>query len=176
MLEHGGSTWTVSQSFKGEVGGIVRFARARDAESEWNHRIAALITEHAGARTFNSVEARTLLGLSRQTMENIRDKLGVGKREVWEYVYTKGDMARMFRRPLIQSTRLTESPDLIRKAFQNLYLRSSLTPRQRQVIELRYALDGGKPQSLAAVGARLGIKRQAIHQIERVALAKLLDT
>lgn len=46
---------------------------------------------------------------------------------------------------------------------------ASLTPRQRDIVELRYGLKGGKPQTLAAIGNRYGVTRERIRQIEAYA-------
>jgi RNA polymerase sigma factor (sigma-70 family) len=47
-----------------------------------------------------------------------------------------------------------------------------LTPRERQVVRLRYGLDA-PAQSIAEIGATLGISRQRADQLERKALAKM---
>lgn len=46
----------------------------------------------------------------------------------------------------------------------------SLTPRQRDIIQLRYGLRGGEPRTLAAIGNRYGVTRERIRQIETHAL------
>ncbi len=48
-----------------------------------------------------------------------------------------------------------------------------LDPRERQVVELRYGLDGSSPRTLSDVGAMFGLTRERIRQIEGRALAKL---
>ncbi len=48
-----------------------------------------------------------------------------------------------------------------------------LDPRERQVIELRFGLDGESPRTLSDVGAIFGLTRERIRQIEGRALAKL---
>ncbi len=48
-----------------------------------------------------------------------------------------------------------------------------LDPRERQVIELRFGLDGEAPRTLSDVGAQFGLTRERIRQIEGRALAKL---
>lgn len=45
-----------------------------------------------------------------------------------------------------------------------------LTPRQRDIIQLRYGVKGGEPQTLAAIGKRYGVTRERIRQIETHAL------
>ncbi len=49
-----------------------------------------------------------------------------------------------------------------------------LTPREREVIRLRFGLDGGRPRTLAEVGRALAVTRERIRQIEAGALRKLL--
>ncbi len=48
-----------------------------------------------------------------------------------------------------------------------------LDPRERQVIELRFGLDGENPRTLSDVGSIFGLTRERIRQIEGRALAKL---
>jgi RNA polymerase primary sigma factor len=48
-----------------------------------------------------------------------------------------------------------------------------LTPRERDVILLRYGLDGDEPRTLEEVGRALEVTRERVRQIESSALAKL---
>ena len=49
----------------------------------------------------------------------------------------------------------------------------SLTPREREVIELRFGLRDGHPRTLDEVARTYGITRERIRQIEAKALRKL---
>ncbi|HEY3117519.1 MAG TPA: sigma-70 family RNA polymerase sigma factor [Chloroflexota bacterium] len=49
----------------------------------------------------------------------------------------------------------------------------SLSPRERQVLELRFGLDIGEQRTLDEIGERLGVTRERVRQIEMEALQKL---
>lgn len=49
----------------------------------------------------------------------------------------------------------------------------TLTPREEQVIKLRYGLDDGRPRTLEEVGKEFNITRERIRQIEAKAIRKL---
>lgn len=48
-----------------------------------------------------------------------------------------------------------------------------LTEREREVLKLRFGLDGSSPESLDVVGRRLGVTRERARQIEAEALRKM---
>jgi RNA polymerase primary sigma factor len=50
---------------------------------------------------------------------------------------------------------------------------SILSPRERQVLELRYGLDGRQPRTLDEVGRTFNVTRERIRQIENQSLKKL---
>jgi RNA polymerase primary sigma factor len=52
-------------------------------------------------------------------------------------------------------------------------LLASLTPRERQVIKLRYGLDGDYEHTLQQAGRKLGLSHEAVRQLEGRALRKL---
>ena len=59
----------------------------------------------------------------------------------------------------------------LEKQIQELL--NSLTTRERQVIELRFGLDGRREHSLSEVGRKLGLSHEAVRQVESRALKKL---
>jgi RNA polymerase primary sigma factor len=48
-----------------------------------------------------------------------------------------------------------------------------LTPREREIMKLRYGLGGGRQKTLEYIGAKFGITRERIRQIQMGALRKL---
>ena len=50
---------------------------------------------------------------------------------------------------------------------------SSLSPRERKVLDLRYGLESGRQHTLDEIGIELGVTRERIRQIEAKALRKL---
>jgi RNA polymerase primary sigma factor len=49
----------------------------------------------------------------------------------------------------------------------------SLSPREQEVVRLRFGLDDGRPRTLEEVGRTFGVTRERIRQIESKTLAKL---
>ena len=63
------------------------------------------------------------------------------------------------------------SYSLLREQLCNVL--HTLTPREEQVIKLRFGLEDGRPRTLAEVGRQFQITRERIRQIEAKALRKL---
>jgi RNA polymerase primary sigma factor len=60
---------------------------------------------------------------------------------------------------------------MLRQQFKDIL--SSLTDRERKIIEMRYGLDNEQGLTLKEVGTEFGLTRERIRQIEKEALAKL---
>ena len=63
------------------------------------------------------------------------------------------------------------SNSLLREQLRNIL--RTLTPREEEVIKLRFGLDDGRPRTLEEVGKQFKITRERIRQIEAKALRKL---
>jgi len=80
---------------------------------------------------------------------------------------------------LLELSQKGETPpadhELISQAFREEVARmlAGLTPREREVVELRYGLGREEPQTLEEVGRRLKLSRERIRQIEERAKEKL---
>ena len=64
---------------------------------------------------------------------------------------------------LDEKTRLSMLGDLIER----------LHPRERNILRLRFGLDGGEEKTLEEIGAEFGLTRERIRQVQNEALAKL---
>ena len=51
--------------------------------------------------------------------------------------------------------------------------RAALAPRERTILAARHGLDGQPPRTLQEIALALGLTRQAVHQAEARALARL---
>jgi len=50
---------------------------------------------------------------------------------------------------------------------------STLTPREKRVLQLRFGLEDGRPRTLEEVGLEFSVTRERIRQIEAKALRKM---
>jgi RNA polymerase primary sigma factor len=66
-----------------------------------------------------------------------------------------------------EAAELTMRKEVLRKVL------STLSPRERAVLELRYGLDGKAPRTLDEVGRTFSVTRERIRQIENQSLKKL---
>ena len=66
--------------------------------------------------------------------------------------------------------RAAESADLSERVQRIL---TELAPRERDVLRLRFGLDGLNERTLLEAGSEMGISRERVRQIEAIALAKL---
>ncbi len=76
---------------------------------------------------------------------------------------------------LLTDERNTPSDTIISQQQQAVraVMTQALTPREREVIMLRFGFDDGKNRSFAEVGRQMGLTRQRVCQVEKHALAKL---
>ncbi len=52
---------------------------------------------------------------------------------------------------------------------------ATLEDRERDVVVLRFGLDGAQPRTLEQIGKQFGLSRERVRQIERETMAKLRD-
>ena len=77
---------------------------------------------------------------------------------------------------ITDNTDIVENLDLkVKLEKLKVYLKSTLSPRELKIIELRYGLKGSKELAQREVAKQLGISRSYVSRIEKKALNKLKD-
>jgi RNA polymerase sigma factor (sigma-70 family) len=84
-----------------------------------------------------------------------------------------GSLAEIIADPLQLSPLEEVSHGLLRDDLSEAL--SHLTPRERNILELRYGLNGESALTLEQIGQRLGLTRERVRQLEGEALRKLRD-
>lgn len=71
----------------------------------------------------------------------------------------------------------TSAEDLVTVQLENEevvgFVEKYLSPREQEILKIRYGLDDGVPRTLAETGRIIGVSRERIRQIEKRALHKL---
>ncbi|HET6682229.1 MAG TPA: sigma-70 family RNA polymerase sigma factor [Gaiella sp.] len=124
------------------------------------------------AREPTSVEIAIDLGLSVEEVEHIKRSAQtpvslekpVGDEEESEFGHFLTDESE----PLPEEA---AEVSLRRDALRSIL--DALSPRERQVLEMRYGLDGQQPRTLDEVGRAFNVTRERIRQIEHQSLKKL---
>ena len=73
--------------------------------------------------------------------------------------------------PIFERTDIEAEKQLLRADL--FAAMAALTERERIILHMRFGLDDGSPMTLDQIGAKFGLTRERIRQIEAVALAKL---
>ena len=119
-------------------------------------------------------------------MEELAKNLGMTARKVTELLQASGDTVSL-ETPVgdedgsslgdfvadnsNESTEEKAESVLLREEIDEML--GGLSPREREVIILRFGLETGKPMTLEEVGRRFNVTRERIRQIETAALRKL---
>lgn len=127
--------------------------------AEWDLSSKALIKSVVDELECSAEEAERLLGFF-MAIPSLDDLLENGKEELFS---DKGAFAD-------ELARRTEHSDL-RKIIDAL--RKEITPRESQVLDLRYGLSDGKERTLEEIGEMFSLTRERIRQIEAKGIRKL---
>ncbi|MGH9177131.1 MAG: sigma-70 family RNA polymerase sigma factor, partial [Acidimicrobiales bacterium] len=135
----------------------------------------------------NQTRARLEMGLRRTpTDAEVAAELGMSPRQVAELVRSSADplsvservgpedapeLAEVIADPAaeasLEATLAAMAPGLVQRLLR------SLDAREREILCLRYGLDGHGARSRAAVGALLGVSGERVRQVEARALSRL---
>jgi len=139
--------------------------------------------ERAGkGATLNAGELLSLanvLRTSRSLLEYIRtNKLfETSLDEIFERLIPNRTLEDKIYRSIISEDTIADDLDVkLRSARAISIINSELTPRERQIIRLRYGLDGRAAVTQREVAERLGISRSYVSRIEGGALKKICDS
>ncbi|HEY9626563.1 MAG TPA: RNA polymerase sigma factor, RpoD/SigA family [Coleofasciculaceae cyanobacterium] len=139
-----------------------RLTKIRTAQKQLSHQLGRNATpaEIAESLELEPAEVRKFLLLARQP---ISLDLRVGQNQDTEFVDLLTDDN--------PSPEEYTTGEALRDDVQQLL--SELTPRQQEVMTLRFGLNNHTAQSLQEIGERLGLSRERVRQIEMKALAQL---
>ena len=120
------------------------------------------------------------------SVDELAENLGMTRRRVTELLQASGDTVSL-ETPVgdedgsslgdfvaddsNESTEDKAESFLLREEIDEML--KGLSPREREVIILRFGLETGKPMTLEEVGKRFNVTRERIRQIETAALRKL---
>lgn len=139
-----------------------KLSKIRKIQRQLSHQLGrnATPSEIAQALELKTSEVRELLLLARQPLSL---DLRVGENQYTELVEMLPD-----NKPSPEDYTMGEA---LRYDVEQLL--AELTPRQREVVTLRFGFDNNPAQSLPEIGERLGLSRERVRQIEMKALAHL---
>ncbi|MGA7937471.1 MAG: RNA polymerase sigma factor, RpoD/SigA family [Kovacikia sp.] len=139
-----------------------RLSKIRQTQRQLSQRMGrkATAAEIAQALEIEASEVRKFLLLTRQP---ISLDLRLGENQETELIEMLKD-----DNPSPEEYTVGEA---LRNDIQQLL--EELTPRQQEVITLRFGLEDNRVQSLQEIGERLGLSRERVRQIENQALTRL---
>lgn len=131
------------------------------------------LEDRMAAGEFNEKDASEALGISIKKVRLVKDLIHGIRSEELEIT------AEALQKLSSESTQeaSTSAEDLITVQLENeelaSYVAKYLSPREQQILKIRYGLDDGRPRTLAETGRMIGVSRERIRQIEKRALQKL---
>lgn len=136
-----------------------------------------------GIETFDPKKGARLATYAARCVENEilmyfrSQKKAVGDISLSEYIETGNDGAALSLMDVVCSDEDLFEQMAHQEACAKLYsaIDRCLTPREKNVISLRYGLGGRKPRTQRQIGELCGISRSYVSRIEKKALKKLQD-
>src|SRR5258706_114642 len=172
------ATWWIRQAMSratADTGRSIRLPVHMGENVHKYHRVYGLLLQDKGREPTNEEIAKKM-GITVEGLKKIQDV--PSDPESLEEVlrsYDKLDPNAKRKGDLIahqgESTSSLVSRELLRQEVDSVL--STLTLRERQVLELRYGLDDGEDRTLEECGRELNVTRERIRQIQKIALAKL---
>jgi RNA polymerase primary sigma factor len=163
------------RTFMSEDGRAIRLPRNIVEKISKMSKVVAGLTEELGRRPSDGevaeamgVQHRTvirwreasqkILSLDDLFLENVLEEMTIGETIMDETTPPPGHQ---------HDAQVVE--DVQKKMF------GVLTPREYDVLKIRFGLEGGEPETLSEVGERYGVTRERIRQVQNKALFKLRE-
>jgi len=131
------------------------------------------LEDRMAAGEFNENDASETLGISIKKVRLVKDLIHGIRSE--ELEITAEALHKLSSETTQEASASAE--DLITVQLENeelaSYVAKYLSPREQQILKIRYGLDDGRPRTLAETGRMMGVSRERIRQIEKRALQKL---
>ena len=131
------------------------------------------LEDRMAAGEFNEKDASEALGISIKKVRLVKDLIHGIRSE--ELEITAEALHKLSSETTQEASASAE--DLITVQLENeelaSYVAKYLSPREQQILKIRYGLDDGRPRTLAETGRMIGVSRERIRQIEKRALQKL---
>ncbi len=131
------------------------------------------LEDNMAAGEFDEHDASEALGISLRKVRLVKDLIRGLRSEELEIT---ADALHKLSSERTQETS-TSAEDLITVQLESeelaAYVTKYLSPREQQILKIRYGLDDGRPRTLAETGRVIGVSRERIRQIEKRALQKL---
>ena len=168
------ATWWIRQAITRAIADQARTIRIPVHMVETIHKVSRtarqLLQEYGREPTTDEIAER--LGMTAETVREImkiaQDPVSLETPIGEEEGSHRGDFVEDNDSPAPSDS---ASYSLLREQLCNIL--RTLTPREEQVIKLRFGLEDGRPRTLEEVGKQFQITRERIRQIEAKALRKL---
>ena len=129
--------------------------------------------DRRAAESFSETEAAEALGVSARKVRLIRSLIRGIRTE--ELAITAEALQRLSSDIAHESAPSAEALVTVQLENEEIvsYVEKYLSPREQEILRIRYGLDDGTPHTLAETGRVLGVSRERVRQIEKRALHKL---
>jgi RNA polymerase primary sigma factor len=170
------ASYWIKQSIKNSIVSTSKTIRlplyVNDLMTKWHRAEQDLRDDLRRAPTVEEIGAH--LKLSPKKMAIIRRALRVYNTQPQTGNLTEGPSAEQ---NTVDDAALTPDSHMMGQEdlAQVLHLVDKLTPREATVLRLRFGLTDEEPCTLTEIGARLGLTRERVRQIESAALATLAE-